>query len=240
MTRIPNYGYSYLKGVIEYILFDLSGTLIDDLFAVYLALVDIFREYNMVPPTLQEFRREFRLPYESYLLKKGFKRSEVKVVVHKWKRRYLEYKGYIKLFSDVKPALKELRDFKIGVVSQTPSALVYDNLERFKIADLFDVVITDDDCEKQKPDPEGLNLAMERLGVENPNKAIYFGDMIGDLIAAWRAGVIPGGMYRENGSFHDLETLRQGNPILIIESLTELLPLVQRSQGLETSLVVRV
>ena len=52
----------------------------------------------------------------------------------------------------------------------------------------FVVVVTDDDVERPKPDPEGLNRALREMEVE-PDKAVYVGDSVGDLMAGRNAGV---------------------------------------------------
>lgn len=59
------------------------------------------------------------------------------------------------------------------------------------IASFFDVVVTAQDPEVQrlKPDPRGLEVTLQRLGVPN-NEAIYIGDRADvDAVAASRAGI---------------------------------------------------
>ncbi|HEX7120079.1 MAG TPA: HAD-IA family hydrolase [Longimicrobiales bacterium] len=54
----------------------------------------------------------------------------------------------------------------------------------------FDVLVFDDDVSEPKPDPEGLRLALDRLGAE-PGQAVYLGDSGSDIEAAAAAGVQP-------------------------------------------------
>jgi pyrophosphatase PpaX len=54
----------------------------------------------------------------------------------------------------------------------------------------FDVLVFDDDVRAPKPDPHGLELALERLDV-GPDQAVYVGDTMTDLRAARAAGVSP-------------------------------------------------
>ncbi|HEX7048819.1 MAG TPA: HAD family hydrolase [Longimicrobiales bacterium] len=54
----------------------------------------------------------------------------------------------------------------------------------------FDVLVFDDDVIEPKPDPEGLRLALDRLGAD-PGAAFYVGDSASDLEAAAAAGVRP-------------------------------------------------
>jgi HAD superfamily hydrolase (TIGR01509 family) len=53
----------------------------------------------------------------------------------------------------------------------------------------FDVVVSADDVERPKPDPEGLHLACERLGVA-PERVAYVGDLTGDVAAAHACGAV--------------------------------------------------
>jgi HAD superfamily hydrolase (TIGR01509 family) len=52
----------------------------------------------------------------------------------------------------------------------------------------FDVVITDDDVARPKPDPQGILLALRRLDAP-PTTAVYVGDSSVDILAAHAAGV---------------------------------------------------
>ncbi len=54
----------------------------------------------------------------------------------------------------------------------------------------FDVTVFDDDVARAKPDPEGLLLALARLGIP-PARAAYVGDGVGDARAAASAGLLP-------------------------------------------------
>lgn len=56
----------------------------------------------------------------------------------------------------------------------------------------FDVLVFDDDVTEPKPDPQGLELALERLGAQ-PADAVYLGDSASDMEAAARAGIRPAG-----------------------------------------------
>ncbi|HEX9106765.1 MAG TPA: HAD family hydrolase [Longimicrobiales bacterium] len=54
----------------------------------------------------------------------------------------------------------------------------------------FDVTVFDDDVREPKPDPEGLRLAVDALGIE-PAAAAYVGDALSDVEAAAAAGMLP-------------------------------------------------
>ena len=54
----------------------------------------------------------------------------------------------------------------------------------------FEVTVFDDDVRQPKPDPEGLRLAVDALGIE-PAAAAYVGDAMSDVEAAAAAGMLP-------------------------------------------------
>jgi len=54
----------------------------------------------------------------------------------------------------------------------------------------FDALIFDDDVRAPKPDPHGLELAVEAMGVD-PGRALYVGDTLTDMEAARAAGLRP-------------------------------------------------
>ena len=56
------------------------------------------------------------------------------------------------------------------------------------IADLFDVVVTDDDVARPKPSPDGRLLVLDSLSASREG-AVFVGDMDADVEAARRARV---------------------------------------------------
>ena len=61
-------------------------------------------------------------------------------------------------------------------------------MEAVNIADLFDIIITQDDVEKSKPAPDLFLLAAKRMGVA-PDKCLVFEDSHLGIQAAELAGM---------------------------------------------------
>ena len=59
----------YAERVIRNIIFDWSGTLVDDLPAVLDATNHVFAKYGVPPLTLDQFRAEFCLPFKGFYLR---------------------------------------------------------------------------------------------------------------------------------------------------------------------------
>ena len=107
------------------------------------------------------------------------------------------------LYPGVKEMLVILREqgYRLGIVTTKFAYRVQNIMKKFDAEDLFDVIIGVGDVTKVKPDPEGLLLAVERLGVKKED-VLYVGDSFVDAQAAeaaWMkfAGVLTGNTTRE-------------------------------------------
>lgn len=85
-----------------------------------------------------------------------------------------------------------------------------DELERLGIAKYFEVIVISEEAGVEKPDPEIMNIALRRLGLQ-AGECVYVGDHPYDVLCAGRAGMdciwaadadaeLPGDVpYRETG-----------------------------------------
>jgi beta-phosphoglucomutase-like phosphatase (HAD superfamily) len=76
----------------------------------------------------------------------------------------------------------------MAVVSGGPRVAVLETLEAVGIGDLFDTIVTVDDVERGKPEPDAYQLAMERLGV-NPEQCVAYEDTAIGIASAAAAGI---------------------------------------------------
>ena len=86
--------------------------------------------------------------------------------------------------------LKKLRDNKIllGIVTTKYHYRMEQILEKNNAMSVIDVIIGGDDVKNEKPDPEGLLTAIQKLNVSK-NQVLYVGDSIVDAKTAQSAGV---------------------------------------------------
>ena len=94
------------------------------------------------------------------------------------------------VYECVRPLLELLRsaNIRVGVVSTKLNYRIRGILQKNRLDSLFDTIVGADDVTKNKPDPEGLLLAMMNLGVRS-SAALYVGDHLIDGEAAQAAGV---------------------------------------------------
>lgn len=95
-----------------------------------------------------------------------------------------------RLYEGVLTMLKKLRDDKIllGIVTTKYHYRIEQILERNDARNVIDVIIGGDDVKNEKPDPEGLLAAIQKLNVSK-NQVLYVGDSVVDAKTAQSAGV---------------------------------------------------
>jgi len=88
------------------------------------------------------------------------------------------------------PLLKALRakGFKIAVGTSAPQQNVELILDKLGVREQLDAVVTAEDVERGKPDPETFLLAAQRCNVQ-PRKCVVFEDAVAGIQAAKAAGM---------------------------------------------------
>jgi len=132
------------------------------------------------------------------------------------------------LYPGVKEMLVSLREqgYRIGIVTTKFAYRVRNIMKKFDAEDLLDVIIGVGDVTKVKPDPEGLLLAVNRLGVKMED-ALYVGDSYVDAQAAEAAGmrfagVLTGTTTREEFLKYPCEGVEDKVTILVKKQLGEM------------------
>jgi pyrophosphatase PpaX len=129
----------------------------------------------------------------------------------------------ISVFEGMPAALDELKDrgHRLGIVTAKRRATVELAFARVPIEHLFETVVGGDETERHKPDPQPLQLALDRLGA-TPDQAAYVGDSPFDMQAAQAAGCFAIGV--SWGRIHTPDKLEAAD--VVIHSAGELLDLV--------------
>jgi phosphoglycolate phosphatase-like HAD superfamily hydrolase len=173
------------------VLFDLDGTLIDSgkLYAV--SYQRAFEEVLDTPPTWEELVA--RTPTSERLFLLEWLGEETGARVHDaMVRAYTAMAA--ELFRGPFDGVLEVVDglsrsgVRLGIVTGKSRA-AYDVTARLvpALTTHFEVVVVEDDVPRPKPDPAGIAMALEALGVA-PEDAIYVGDLAMDVEAGRRAG----------------------------------------------------
>lgn len=94
------------------------------------------------------------------------------------------------LFPDTLPTLKALKQqgAHIGIISTKYRFRITDFLKDYLPEDFLDIIVGGEDVKNAKPSPEGILLALERLG-SSKQETLYVGDSTVDAETARNAGV---------------------------------------------------
>lgn len=136
---------------------------------------------------------------------------------------------HVQLMPGAREALNELKRMnkKIVVVTNNGRRGTDRTLERLELGDVFDGVVTRDDADLLKPDPEIVLNALSLAGV-NADEAILVGDAIIDIRAARAASVrsvaVPTGPFPAT-------RLLEEEPDFIVSSFLQVPGLVRRLNG---------
>lgn len=187
------------------LLFDMDGVLVDVTHSYRLAIkqtAEFFLGRSVDMKEIQSYKNRggFNDDWDltETIIRSGGKRVSKKVIIKKFQDIYQgnHFDGLIqdeKWMLDRHVIVDLKKFFKTGIVTGRMRVEAEYVLNRFKMENLFDVLITLDETPKnrRKPHPFGIIKALKELGVSN---GFYFGDTIDDMKAAQAAGIIPVGI----------------------------------------------
>jgi HAD superfamily hydrolase (TIGR01509 family) len=196
------------------VLFDWDGTLADSAEASFRCYVDLFASYNL-PFDRDTFQRTYSPNWHRTYEAIGLPRESWDEADGRWLARYCA--EAIQLLPGAREALTRLRaaGLRRGLVTSGDGVRVGRELQSLDVAPFFEAVVCAEDIQHRKPHPEGLLLALDRLGVP-PGAAAYVGDSPEDVEMARAAGVFAVGI---PGSFPNRAALAAARPDLLAPSL---------------------
>ncbi len=184
---------------IRYLLFDMDGTLVDTEPLGPQTFTELLRQYGAVPEQAdQEFFSKI-WDFEAPEIDQDtwFRSIAAKYAVSCGPEDFVRnfYGQYLQAIVTA-PALPGADDFlkrigaaacKTALVTGSNKAQTQAILEHQNWPDVFDVIVTGEDCTKNKPDPEPYLLGIKRLG-GTPDACVVFEDGNGGIKAASAAG----------------------------------------------------
>ena len=181
--------------MIQGLIFDFDGLMVDTESPAYDSWLEIYREYGCTLPlslwsaVLGGSGAEFD-PCAYLAEQTGQSLDADALRARRWQRKLELCAGQALLpgVSDYLAAAKRL-DLKLGVASSSSRRWVVGHLDRLGVTPAFDAIITADDVTRVKPDPEIYRAAVAALDLR-PEQAIALEDAPNGLLAAKRAGLI--------------------------------------------------
>jgi phosphoglycolate phosphatase len=208
--------------LIEGILFDLDGTLIDSKRDLARSIHDLQRAHGL------------RLSSEDAIgrfigdgVEKLVERATGIHAPRALSQAVKEYKAYYRRhalehtrpYPGVKSALRHFRKKKMAVVTNKPAGISKHIIKRLGIQRFFGAVIGGDSVRRKKPAPDALRLAMKRLRLRNPQAVLMVGDSEQDVRAGRSAKVRTCGVI---SNIADIKLLKASKPDFTINSLRDL------------------
>ena len=103
-----------------------------------------------------------------------------------WTQSQLSDKTPAPLFGEIPEILEKYKHLNHGIISQNSRELINKILSENRLTDYFRVIIGYEEVgiRKQKPDPAGLLLAIQKIRLQTPAIYIYIGDHETDILFA--------------------------------------------------------
>jgi len=199
------------------LVFDWDGTLADSAHLGLAAFQKTFAELGVEFP-LDIYEATYSPNWYSTYEALGLPKDKWQIADELWLRHYGEDSA--SLIDGVADTLLELRrkNYRLGVVTSGSESRVCREIERSELRDMFGVVVCNEHIVKKKPHPEGLNLALRRLG-SKPEESVYVGDAPEDIQMGKRANVLTVGVRSE---YPSSTRVLNAEPDIYLESLAEL------------------
>ena len=173
------------------VLFDLDGTLIDSIELILNSAQHAFRERGGHVPSDAEWLTCVGIPLATMFRKYARDDADVDALIAKYREYQLaNHDRLVRCYDSVVETVDALRDagHPLAIVTSKTSWLAQRGIDNVGLGSHFDVIVGCDMCERHKPDPQPVHIALERLGYQ-PREAVFVGDSIYDIEAGNAAGV---------------------------------------------------
>ena len=203
------------------IAFDLDGTLIDSYQAIYLGFHHAYRQMGLPPLTYEEVRRVVGQGL-NHTFRELLGEERVPQAITLFRQKYEEiFPAHTHLLPEVREVLESLhgRGIRLAVATNKLGRFFWAIFEHFGMEKLFTVVVEDGDVSQNKPHPEMLCLAMEKMGTKK-DQTLFVGDSVIDIQTAQNAGVRVLAVPTGNTEREDLVKAR---PTVLLERFSDLL-----------------
>ena len=203
------------------VIFDLDGTLIDSYQALFLAFLHTYQNIGLAPLTDEEVRRVLGHGVSS-TFRDLLGEERVPQAMRLFRQKYEEVmRPNTHLLLGAREVLEALhrRGIKLAIATNKIGQFARELFEYLGLDELFAVIVGDEDVSQNKPDPEMLLHAIERMRLKK-EEVIFVGDSPIDIQTAKNAGIrafaVPTGVTKR-------EDLEKAQPTLILDRLLDLL-----------------
>lgn len=175
----------------SHVIFDMDGTLVDNLDLIVRAFNYAVSKFVGREFSKQEVYSCFGGPTLEQIVEATVPNGHGRVAVERYHVFYGKFfHEYARMYHGIYGLIRALQRVGIGTSVCTGSSrrMTQTTLKKLGLRSVFPVIVTADDVEEQKPDPEGLVLTMQ-LAKSRSDQTVYLGDAVRDIEASWNAGV---------------------------------------------------
>lgn len=176
------------------ILFDFDYTLADSSVGIVLCTNYALRELRLPERDAEMIRLTIGLTLPKMLL--ALAGEPHLHLIDEFTRLFIEHADEVMtpntaVFPFTAPLLTDLRQrgYKLGIVSTKRRIQIAEIMRQCGLDTAVDVIVGYEDVTHHKPDPESLQLAMQKLGEPDPARCLYVGDSVSDGGATQRLGM---------------------------------------------------
>lgn len=207
------------------ILFDFDGTLMDTEGAIKEAYRQVFRNNKPDYVLSEDDLNSFIGPSLVHSFGRFFDEDLIEDLITEY--RTINHELHVPMVKPIDHAIEVLETLKeqgytLGLVSNKARGALEVGLQQWNMNLYFDVILGVDEFETPKPDPKGINDALELLGAQRAN-SIYVGDAVSDIVAGQRAGSFTIGFVFDKMRE---QALVEAGPNRVIHDLREILEIV--------------
>ncbi len=217
--------------MITTVLFDFDGTLIDTTDVVISSWQDTFRAI-----TGEEKTREELLGTLGEVVRDSMKRFFPDRDPDECIRIYRSFQGEdymlrMKFYDGMEETVRRLKreGYKVGIVTSRTKRTAYQAIDNCGLRDCFDYVLSCEDTDIHKPNPEPALLALEKLG-SSADETIMIGDSMYDIGCAHNAGITAAAVSWQTAIPDDILYGPEG-PEYIIDKAEDIFRIIEECNG---------
>jgi len=173
------------------ILFDLDGTILDNMDPMYTSLKETMAAFGYPELTEEIHATLIGMGEKSAMAKLGVQKEKIDDIILYRREIYKELANQISIFDGINELMASLEKAgcTLGIVTGSNQDTVNLTPAARKAVSMVEIVVTADDTTNQKPDPAPIHCALNRLGTDG-SQAVYIGDGPHDIESAHRAGCV--------------------------------------------------
>lgn len=192
----------------EYLyLFDLDGTLIDTdniYFNVWNKILNDFYNYNIDKTFFDNYIKGLA----DYDFLKSFipeiDDNQIIVISNLKDELFMNYINDIKFYDGAIDFIKKIQNNRIAIVTNSNKKIASEIIKNSPLNELISILITADDCNLKKPNPEPYLKAINELSDFKTDKIIVFEDSYNGILSAKNANIKKIFIKNDNNNYNDL------------------------------------